>query len=228
MYKQIYLPYQGKNVPVVIRNYTWDDFDELIRIQQESFPPPFPSDLWWNKKQLEHHVTLFPEGAICAEVDGRLAGSMTCLIVDFDPKNIQHTWAEITDRGYIRTHNPKGNTLYVVDLCVRPVWRGMAVGRWLMQSMYELVVHLGLRRLVGGARMPGYHRWAHELSPEAYLAQVVDGRLQDPVISFLLRCGRVPLGVAANYLEDEESLNYAAIMEWANPFLVDESGGKKA
>ncbi|EGL82367.1 hypothetical protein CathTA2_2086 [Caldalkalibacillus thermarum TA2.A1] len=43
MYKKLYLPYQGKNARVVIRNYTEQDFAELIRIQQESFPPPFPS-----------------------------------------------------------------------------------------------------------------------------------------------------------------------------------------
>jgi ribosomal protein S18 acetylase RimI-like enzyme len=228
MYKSLYLPYQGKNVPVVIRNYTERDFEELIRIQQESFPPPFSPDLWWNEEQLRQHVTLFPEGAVCVEVDGTLAGSMTSLIVDFDPDHIEHTWAEITDNGYIGNHNPKGNSLYVVDLCVRPAWRGLDLGRWMMQSMYELVVHKGLLRLIGGARMPGYHRWADRLSPEEYVAQVVAGTLKDPVVSFLLRCGRVPLGVVANYLEDEESLNHAVLMEWANPFLVQENRGKKA
>ncbi|KPD01370.1 hypothetical protein LR69_00527 [Geobacillus sp. BCO2] len=69
----------------VIRNYTTDDFADLIRVQQESFPPPFPSELWWNEQQLHNHVTLFPEGALCVEVDGRIVGSMTGLIVDFDP-----------------------------------------------------------------------------------------------------------------------------------------------
>jgi len=43
--------------------------------------------------------------------------------------------------------------------------------------------------------------------------------LKDPVVTFLMRCGRTPLKVVANYLEDEESRNYAALMEWKNPFL---------
>jgi len=57
------------------------------------------------------------------------------------------------------------------------------------------------------------------MTAEEYLARVVAGELHDPVIGFLLRCGRVPVGVAADYLEDEESCNYAALMEWRNPFL---------
>jgi hypothetical protein len=42
--------------------------------------------------------------------------------------------------------------------------------------------------------------------------------MKDPVITFLLRCGRTPVGVVAGYLEDEESLNHALLMEWRNPF----------
>ncbi|MDQ0339320.1 ribosomal protein S18 acetylase RimI-like enzyme [Caldalkalibacillus uzonensis] len=219
MYKKLYLPYHGKNARVVIRNYTEQDFAELIRIQQESFPPPFPSELWWNVQQLNNHVTIFPEGALCVEVEGTLAGSMTGLIVHFDRHHPAHTWEEITDNGYITNHNPQGNTLYVVDICVRPGYRGLDLGKWLMQSMYEVVVYKGLERLLGGGRMPGYHKHASHLSADQYLHKVVNGELKDPVISFLLRCGRTPLGVVPNYLEDEESHNYAALMEWRNPFL---------
>ena len=96
------------------------DFDELIQIQSECFPPPFPSELWWNKEQLTNHVTFFPEGALCIEVDGVLAGSLTGLCVNFDPNHMEHTWEEITDNGYITNHNPNGDTLYIVDISVRP------------------------------------------------------------------------------------------------------------
>lgn len=216
--KRFYLNNQGRNVEVVIRNYNEADFDELIEIQKESFPPPFPSELWWNKEQLANHVTLFQEGALCVEVEGTLAGSMTSLIVNFDPAHPDHTWEEITDNGYIRNHDPNGNTLYVVDICIRPSHRKLDLGKWLMQSMYEVVVHKGLDRLLGGGRMPGYYKYADEMSAEQYVDAVVSGDLKDPVISFLLRCGRTPLGIVANYLEDEESRNYAVLMEWKNPF----------
>ncbi|TYA12624.1 GNAT family N-acetyltransferase [Paenibacillus faecis] len=218
--KEFYVFDQDQPVPAVIRNYTERDFPALIRIQQESFPPPFPSELWWNAEQLSNHVALFPEGALCIEVNGEIAGSMTGLLVDFDPAHPEHTWEEVTDGGYIRNHNPNGNTLYVVDICVRPSQRKLGLGKWLMSSMYDVVVHKGVDRLLGGGRMPGYHKKKHEMTADQYLAAVVKGELKDPVITFLMRCGRTPVQVVANYLEDEESCHYGALMEWRNPFRM--------
>jgi ribosomal protein S18 acetylase RimI-like enzyme len=212
-------------VPVTIRRYGEADFDALIDVQREAFPPPFPSELWWNREQLANHVRLFPEGALCAEVEGAgVVGSMTGLLVKFDPSHPAHTWEEITDAGYIRNHDPDGNTLYVVDICVKPAYRKLGLGKWLMLSMYEVVVQLGLERLLGGGRMPGYHRVADELTAEQYVERVLAGELRDPVLTFLLRCGRLPLAVVPGYLEDEESRGYAALMEWRNPFLA---GGER-
>lgn len=219
-HKLFYVFDRDKPVQAVIRNYRETDFSGLIDIQRECFPPPFPSELWWKEEQLQNHVTLFPEGALCVEINGQLAGSMTCLLIDFDPARPAHAWEEVTDCGYIRNHNPNGNTLYVVDISVRPSHRKMGLGKWLMQSMYEVVVHKRLDRLLGGGRMPGYHLQADRMTAEQYLDAVMQGELKDPVITFLLRCGRTPLQVVANYLEDEESRNYAALMEWKNPFLT--------
>jgi hypothetical protein len=84
--------------------------------------------------------------------------------------------------------------------------------------MYDVVVHLGLDRLLGGGRMPGFHIHAEKMTPEQYAEKVMSGELRDPVISFLLRSGRTPVAVVPDYLEDEESLNYALLMEWRNPF----------
>lgn len=217
--KQLYVFHGDRPIPAIIRNYGEKDIDALIRIQQESFPPPFPSELWWNKEQLMNHITLFPEGALCVEVDGEVVGSMTGLIVNFHPSDADHTWEEITDNGYIRNHNRNGNTLYVVDIGVRPSYRKLGLGKWLMQSMYEVVVQQKLERLLGGSRMPGYHLYASEMTAEQYVHEVIKGKLKDPVITFLLRCGRTPVKVVANYLEDAQSCNYALLMEWRNPFL---------
>jgi ribosomal protein S18 acetylase RimI-like enzyme len=215
---EFYVFDQDKPVPVIIRNYTQDDFDELIQIQSECFPPPFPSDLWWNKEQLSNHVMRFPEGAICIEVDGILAGSLTGLCVNFDYNHIEHTWEEITDHGYIKNHNPSGDTLYIVDISVRPKFRKLGLGKLMMEAMYHVVIQKKLVRLLGGGRMPGYHKVADIMTPEQYVKKLLKGDLKDPVITFLLRCGRTPIGIVENYLEDEESSNYAVLMEWKNPF----------
>jgi len=220
MFKRIYVIHEGKPCEIVIRNYTENDSEALIDVQRQSFPPPFPEDLWWNKDQIISHTTLFPEGALCAEYNGKIIGSITGLIIKDEDYETNHRWSVVTDDGYIRNHNREGDTLYIVDVCVIPPFRKSGIGKWLMQSMYETVVHLGLVRLAGGGRMPGYHNVASTMSAEQYLQHIIDGSIFDPVISFLLRCGRVPVKVIENYLEDDESLNYATIMEWRNPFLT--------
>lgn len=216
--KELYVFGQSQPIKAIIRNYNERDFEELIRVQREAFPPPFPEELLWNEEQLRNHITLFPEGALCVEINGRIAGSITGLIVNLNNEDQEHSWAEITDNGYIRNHDPEGNTLYIVDICISPLFRKLGLGKWLLQSMYETVVHLKLDRLLGGGRMPGYHRHAHQMSIDAYAEKIMTGEIKDPVITFLMRCGRTPVKPVANYLEDEESLNYGMLMEWKNPF----------
>lgn len=220
-YRSEYIAFNRRGEPLrtVVRNYGPDDFEALIDIQRECFPPPFPSELWWTKEQLASHVRLFPEGALCVEADGVLAGSMTGLVVRWDVSDPPHTWAEVTGNGSISTHDPSGDTLYVVDVSVRPSYRSYGLGKSLAYAMYHLVIEKKLKRLLGGGRMSGYHRYADAMTAEQYAGEVAAGRLGDPVISFLLRCGRMPVHVAEQYLDDEESRNYALLMEWRNPFI---------
>ncbi|WP_243298771.1 GNAT family N-acetyltransferase [Bacillus litorisediminis] len=219
--KELYVWNGKENKKAVIRTYQKKDFDGLIDVQREAFPPPFPSELWWNLDQLHNHTHLFPDGALCVEMDGMIVGSMTGLLTDFDPSHPNHTWAEATDNGYISNHNPNGKTLYVVDICVRPSYRKFGLGKWLMHAMYETVIQLNLERLLGGGRLPYFYRYADKLTIEQYVEKVVAGEIFDPVISFLLRCGRMPIHIVKNYLEDEESHNYGLLMEWKNPFYSE-------
>jgi len=217
-YSEFFVFDQQKPRRAILRNYTEADFDELIKVQSECFPPPFPEELWWNREQLNNHVTLFPEGAICVEVNGQLAGSLTTLCVDFDPAHPTHSWSEITDDGYIRNHQGNGNTLYVVDISIRPKYRKFGLGKWMMLAMYQLVIEKKLDRLLGGGRIPGFKQVSCRMTAGEYVEKVLSGELNDPVINFLLKCGRTPIAVVENYLEDDESQNYGVLMEWKNPF----------
>jgi hypothetical protein len=77
MYRSEFIAFdrEGRPLPAVLRNYAENDFEALIDIQRECFPPPFPSELWWTPEQLASHVRRFPEGAMCIEADGKLVGS---------------------------------------------------------------------------------------------------------------------------------------------------------
>jgi len=56
------------------------------------------------------------------------------------------------------------------------------------------------------------------MTPDEYIRAVTEGKIKDPVITFLLRCGRKPLAIVENYLDDEESHHHGVLMEWKNPF----------
>jgi len=225
-YKELYVYQNRKPKKAIIRTYLESDFKGLIGIQKESFPPPFPSELWWNEEQLKSHIQLFPEGAICIEIDGVICASMTNLIVDLHNKN-NHTWEDITSGGYITNHNEYGNSLYVVDICVSPKYRALGLGKLLLQAAYEIVVNKKLENLVAGCRIPGYSKVSHLYTPEQYMNRVASGEDYDAVMTFFMKSGSIPTEVACNYLEDEESQNCAVIMEWRNPFHATKEKSKR-
>ncbi|TMW72108.1 GNAT family N-acetyltransferase [Alteribacter natronophilus] len=197
---------------VYVRRYTADDFESLLQIQKEAFPPPFPEDLWWSKEQIEAHVRTFPEGALIAEIDGEPAGSATGLIVRYTDE--PHTWEDMAGGGYLTAHDPEGDTLYGIDVCVSPRFRGRGAAGALYSARKELVRELGLSRFTAGCRIPGYHRHAGEMTPEQYMEKVADGTMKDQVLTFAMKNGMTPLYVMRDYLDDEESCNCAVIAEW--------------
>jgi GNAT superfamily N-acetyltransferase len=206
---------------ILIRSYTLADLAGLIAIQRDCFPPPFPPELWWTSEQIASHVRLFPEGALCAVdvASGELVGSATAHIVRFDPAHPAHTWSKISADGWLTNHSPAGDTLYGVDVGVRPAWRGRGVAKAFYQARFALVRRLGLARFQCGSRLSGYHRYADTLTPEAYADAVVAGRLVDPVVTPQLKTGMRPVTVVRGYLSDAESSDNALLMEWRNPEL---------
>lgn len=210
---------------VIVRPYTRADIPQLIDVQRECFPPPYPQDQLWSVAQLESHIAHFPEGALCAELNGLIVGSCTSLIIQFDPEHPHHTWAEVAADGYITTHNPEGDSLYGIDMAVRPAYRGKGIARRMYQARFDLVRRLGLKRFLAAGRMPGYGAHAARMSPEAYAQRVVSGELIDPVITPQLRAGLRPVTVIHGYIEDEASRNCALLLEWPNPDLEGPAPG---
>ncbi|WP_100405776.1 GNAT family N-acetyltransferase [Bacillus solitudinis] len=196
-----------------IRPYTIDDFEGLLDVQKEAFPPPFPEELWWSREQIQAHFETFPEGALLAEDDGIIVGSATSLLIAFNGES--HTWEEVADRGYIRnSHNSNGESLYGIDVCVRPSYRGQGVAKALYEARKETVKQLGLKRFLAGCRIPNFHEYAHKMNVEDYIEAVTRGSIHDLVLSFMLKRGLTVVQPLPNYLADEESLNYAVLVEW--------------
>ena len=198
---------------IEIRNIESKDIDEMIQLQSLCFPGMVP----WKREHLESHLGHFPEGQFCAELEGKIIGSCSSLIVDFDEYDDRHTWDDITDNGYITNHNPNGYNLYGIEVMVHPDYRKMKIGYRLYEARKELARLLNLKSIIIGGRIPNYHKFAHEMTPRQYVDQVRLHKIYDPVLSFQLLNGFTLMRINPNYLPDDKaSGKYATLMEWNN------------
>ncbi len=171
----------------------------------------------WTLEQFEAQLARFPEGQICIENNGRLVGAAISLIVDYDKYGDNHTYKQITGNGYISTHDPRGDTLYGVDIFVHPEARHMRLGRRLYDARKELVESLNLRRMIVGGRIPGYQQDRAEMSPQKYIQMVGSKERFDPILSFQLANDFHVRRVVRGYMpEDLESQAFAVLLEWIN------------
>ena len=199
---------------LIVRPVSTEDFDQIIVLQQNSFGQGMTS---WTREELQSHVDRFPEGQICVEYNGRIVGSSSSLIVDFDEYGAVHSWKEISGDGTIDNHDREGDTLYGIEVVVDPEFRGMKIGRRLYEARKDLARRKNLKRVVIGGRVPNYHKHAEELSIHEYVDEVNGKRIYDPVLTFQISNGFALKRILQDYLgEDEESGGYALLLEWAN------------
>ena len=191
-----------------------DDFAAIRALQEAAVPGLPPASF----QQLEHQLAAFPEGQLVVEQNEALIGAASTLIVQWDHYATDQTWRGITGEGYFSTHDPQGRTLYGVDFAVDPRHRGHGVGRELYRAQRKLCQSLNLRRIIAGARLPGYANLQESMPPELYAKRVVWGDIPDPVLRFHLTRGFQYCGVIRDYRpEDQESAGHAALVVWLNP-----------
>ena len=198
---------------IQVRQLTIDDFDDLIEMQAKCFPGMKP----WERAQIESQLTIFPEGQLCVEIDGRLAASSSSLIVNFDPALEWHNWGKIADGGYIRNHNRKGDTLYGIEIMVHPDFRNMKLSRRLYDARKDLCREKNLARMIIGGRIPGYGDHADEMTAREYVEKVIDKTFHDRVLTAQIANGFSLKGLIPNYFPtDSDSRGYATFCEWVN------------
>lgn len=204
---------------LVIRTLKIEDFDALIALQRICFP----SMEEWSREQIESQLSIFPEGQIVIEYRNTIVASSSCLIIDYNEFSEDATWSELTDSGYIRNHDPKGNTLYGMEIMVDPKFRNMKLARRLYEERKNIARKYNLVRIIIGGRIPGYERHKDRLSARAYVDKVMQKALFDPVLTVQLANGFVLKRLIPHYLDDDrQSLGFATLLEWANPeYLPD-------
>jgi len=198
---------------VHVRPLTLGDFDHLVKLQSVCFPGMKP----WQRDHLESQLATFAEGQICVEIDGQLVASSSSLILDYDDHSDWHDWASISDGGYIRNHDLKGDTLYGIEIMVHPDSRGLRLARRLYEQRKELCRKFNLSRMVIGGRIPGYGQHKNQMSAQEYVRRVINKELFDTVLTTQLANGFVLIQLIPDYMpSDEDSAGYATCLEWPN------------
>jgi predicted N-acetyltransferase YhbS len=191
---------------MIIREMNYADIPAILEMQQLCFPGMEP----WKEEQLRSHLGVFGQGQIVAELDGKVIGSCSSLLINFDEYDDRHTWDDVTDGGYITNHNQDGYNMYGIEVMVHPEYRRMQVGQRLYEARKELARELNLKSIIIGGRIPNYHKHAEEMSPREYVDAVSRHKIYDPVLTFQLMNGFQLMRINPGYLQDDKaSAKYA-------------------
>lgn len=196
-----------------VRRLRKSDFSRVVELQLLSFPKMKP----WTREQFESQIKIFPEGQLCVDVGGVPIASCASVVVDFDLYHEWHDWMKIADGGYIRNHDPNGDTLYGIEIMVHPDYRGMRLARRLYEARKQLCREMNLARIVIGGRIPGYQKVAKKMTAQEYARKVIAKDLHDQVMTAQLSNGFVLKQLISDYMpSDEDSAGWATHMEWTN------------
>lgn len=212
-----------------LRNLRSDDYDDVKSIMNLVFNNAF--DGAWTKQEYERQVSVFPQGQICIEDNGRVIAAAISMIVNYNDHGDRHTYDTITGGGGLPNHNEEGDTLYGVDVFVDPKYQGLRLGRRLYDARKELCEKLNLRRIIVGGWLPGYKNFESKMSPQEYVNLVRKKEIFDPVLSFQLANEFHVRRIVTNYFPENKGYSsFACLLEWINIYFQDKEkliGGKK-
>ena len=191
------------------------DYQELKDAMIEAYSSM--PDSYWKEHHIKSLISKFPEGQVVIKVNGHIAGCALSIIVDYSKFDDAHTYNEITGNSSFNTHSPDGDTLYGIDVFIKPDFRGLRLGRRLYDYRKELCERLNLKGITFGGRIPNYHKYADKITPKEYIEQVKRKEIDDPVLNFQISNDFQPAKVLKGYLEGDEASNeYGVLLKWSN------------
>lgn len=197
-----------------VRSLTLKDIPAIRDLESRCYGGMEP----WGVPHLKSQIETFPEGQIGIEMDGKLVATSGSVIVDSKDYLGWHNYDQACGNGFLRNHDPKGDTLYGIDIAVDPTLRGLRLSRRLYDARKALVIQKNLRSMLIAGRIPNYSKHAESISPEEYVRRVVQKEIRDPVLTAQRANGFAIRTVLRDYLpSDKESLGNAVCMEWLNP-----------
>jgi predicted amidohydrolase/ribosomal protein S18 acetylase RimI-like enzyme len=203
---------------LLVRQITANDAEAVVQISTKLYAH-IRSE--WTLSGFQRLIDTFPEGQIGIEDKGKLVAFAFSLILDYKIFGDDHTYREVTGDFTFNTHDPDGDVLYGIEVCVDPEYQGLRLGRRLYDARKEVCERLNLRAIIAGGRMPNYKKYADSLKPREYIEKVRQKEIYDPVMTFQLSNDFHVRKVLTNYLGgDTESRAYATLLQWNNIYYT--------
>ncbi len=186
---------------IVIASTRAEHAGQLEELQKTCFPTLSHEERFRAEHYLKH-LELFPEGQFVALDGERVVGMASTVRLHFDFNHGDHTFGEISQGGYLTSHQPDGAWLYGADIGTHPEYRRLGIARGLYAAQQAVVRHFGLLGHVTVGMMSGYGSVRNQMTAEEYFAGLQAGLLVDPTVSCQLRVGFEIRGLLRNYLSD--------------------------
>src|SRR3546814_15647394 len=88
--------------------------------------------------QLRGHQHHFPDGQFVAVYEDAIVGYCATFRIGGRLALQPHDWVSITGRGYASRHDPEGDYLYGMEICVDPDYRGLRIGQRLYNARKQI------------------------------------------------------------------------------------------
>jgi len=202
---------------VVVRNWKEKDIPAIVKLHADVYGHVYSKAELYNERKYRLQFKKFPDGQLLAEVNGKIVGYATSLIMQLNDDEELYRYPELSGNGSFSPHTPSGDTLYGADIAVHPDYRGSAIAGELYKGRRNILKKYNLRRMIAYGRIPGYPEHMDQLTPAEYVDQVVKGKLRDSSLNAHLKAGYKVIKVVFDLVHDDESMDYCTYLEYKNP-----------
>jgi predicted amidohydrolase len=202
---------------LVIRNARLGDIAEITSLSSRAYAGTGMHG--YSGGAVRGQINNFPEGQFVILIDEKVVAYCATFRISEEVGLKPHSWEEITGNGYASRHDPNGDWLYGMEVCVDPGLRGYRLGQRLYNERKKLCQSLGLKGIVFAGRLPTLAKRIRKYtSVEDYIEAVKSKQTRDPILSFQLNNGFEVIGIIPDYLSvDHQSMGYGVHLVWRNP-----------
>ncbi|MFE8071088.1 bifunctional GNAT family N-acetyltransferase/carbon-nitrogen hydrolase family protein [Marinobacteraceae bacterium S3BR75-40.1] len=220
-------PFTDPSQRLFVRNAELSDIPQIVELSERVYDGT--GMYGYTAGPLTGQINTFPEGQFVAMVGDRVVGYCATFRIAEQLALRSHSWTTITGNGYASRHDPEGDWLYGMEVCVDPEYRGYRIGQRLYNQRKRLCEELGLKGIVFGGRLPTWRKRHKRFETiDDYVEAVRQKKQRDPVLSFQLYNNFEIHGIIPHYLDaDLDSMGYAIHLIWRNPRVSQEAAGER-